>query len=206
MVSTDRTSKWLQAVNESAEPLPTNPAVLKQAPRGPQRPQKGVRRRSGNGVPRQAVEGAVPPLWVMGTHGGAGESVIASLLEGAIATDHAWPSRSGAVEGQDRVLLVCRSNMAGLRSAQQAAIEYASGALPGVLAGLVIVPDAPGRLPKDLADVARIVSGAVPDTWRMPWVEEWRRVLKPDASAVPRPVRSVLDQIQLHAVSAGTQQ
>ena len=67
MVATDRTSKWLRAVNETTEPLPTNPAVLKQDPRGPQRPQKGVRRRAGIGVPRQADEGEVPPLWVMGT-------------------------------------------------------------------------------------------------------------------------------------------
>lgn len=206
MVATDRTSKWLRAVNETTEPLPTNPAVLKQDPRGPQRPQKGVRRRAGSGVPRQAVEGEVPPLWVMGTHGGAGESIIASLVDGAIATDHAWPSRTGTAEDQDRVLLVCRSNMRGLRSAQQTAIEYASGALPGVLAGLVVVPDAPGKLPKDLAALAKIVSGAVPHTWHMPWVEEWRRVHTPEASAVPRSARSVLDQIQLHTVPAGPQQ
>jgi hypothetical protein len=105
--------------------------------------------------------------------------------------------------GQDVVLLVCRSNAAGLRTAQLAAIEYGSGALPGSLAGLVVMADAPGRLPKALTDQLRLVAGAVPHLWQMPWVEGWRLTETPDPAALPPAARSVLDKIRLHT-AAGT--
>lgn len=147
--------------------------------------------------------GPAPAVWVMGAHGGAGESTLCALLEGAVATDHAWPVREER-GGQDAVLLVCRSNAAGLRAAQLAAIEYGSGALPGSLAGLVVTADAPGRLPKTLTDQLRLVAGAVPHLWQMPWIEGWRLTETPDPAALPPAARSVLDKIRLHT-AAGTQ-
>jgi hypothetical protein len=145
----------------------------------------------------------------MGAHGGAGESTLSALLEGAVATDHAWPLRQNHDHqergGQeDVVLLVCRSNAAGLRAAQLAAIEYGSGALPGSLAGLVVMADAPGRLPKALADQLRLVAGAVPHLWQMPWVEGWRLTETPDPASLPPAARSVLEKIRLHT-AAGNQ-
>lgn len=197
-------SKWLQALEVAPEPT-TAPAV-RDAPAGPTRPQRGVRQVSETGVPRTTVMGPAPAVWVMGAHGGAGESTLSSLLEDAVATDHAWPVRHDDDPergGQDVVLLVCRSNAAGLRTAQLAAIEYGSGALSGSLAGLVVMADAPGRLPKALADQLRLVSGAVPHLWQMPWVEGWRLTETPDPAALPPAARSVLEKIRLHT-AAGT--
>ncbi|MGT2464191.1 DUF6668 family protein [Sinomonas atrocyanea] len=199
-------SKWLQALEVAPEPIAA--PALRDAPAGPTRPQRGVRQVSEAGVPRTTVTGPAPSVWVMGVHGGAGESTLCALLEGAVATDHAWPVRQNddgqERGGQDVVLLVCRSNAAGLRAAQLAAIEYGSGALPGSLAGLVVMADAPGRLPKALADRLRLVAGAVPHLWQMPWVEGWRLTGTPDPASLPPSVRGVLDKIRLHT-AAGNQ-
>ena len=42
------------------------------------------------------------------------------------------------------------------------------------LEGLALVPDVPGRLPKELRDLIQVVSGGVPRTWTLPWVDAWR--------------------------------
>ncbi|WP_415631728.1 DUF6668 family protein [Propionibacterium sp.] len=108
----------------------------------------------------------------MGVHGGAGESSIAALDETWRATGHMWPAQ-GTVTVP--VLLVTRSSARGLLAAQAAARQWASGGVPGVdLMGLVIVADAPGRQPRALRDLARVVSGGVPRVWRVPWIEAWR--------------------------------
>lgn len=195
-------SKWLQALEVAPEP--TAAPAIRDAPAGPTSPQRGVRQVSETGVPRTTVMGPAPAVWVMGAHGGAGESTLCALLEGAVATDHAWPVRHDHDQergGQDVVLLVCRSNAAGLRAAQLAAIEYGSGALPGSLAGLVVMADAPGRLPKALTDQLRLVAGAVPHLWQMPWVEGWRLTETPDPAALPPAARSVLEKIRLHTAA-----
>lgn len=192
-------SKWLQALHDTPEPAQAPAAP--DAPAGPVRPQKGVRRASATGVPRVSVVGPAPAVWVMGAHGGAGESTLAALLHGAAGTGHAWPIRPDDSQddgGEDLVLLVCRSNAAGLRSAQLAAIEYGSGSLPGALAGLVVMADAPGRPPKALADRIRLVAGAVPHLWQLPWVEAWRIAETPDPAALPPAVRGVIDKLRLH--------
>ncbi|WP_336853923.1 DUF6668 family protein [Sinomonas albida] len=195
-------SKWLQALQDT--PTPVQAPAGREAPAGPARPQKGVRWESATDVPRTPVAGPAPAVWVMGAHGGAGESTVTALLEGAVATDHAWPvreERGGQDGGEDVVLLVCRSNAAGLRAAQLAAIEYGSGSLPGSLAGLVVMADAPGRLPKALADQLRLVAGAVPHLWQLPWVEAWRTSTTPDTAALPSAVRGVLDKLRLHTAA-----
>jgi hypothetical protein len=113
-------------------------------------------------------------LWVIGAHGGAGESRLSSILEGARPTDHAWP----VLEDDPRrpaVLLVCRSDMRGLKAAQSALIQWASGAAPAVdLLGLAVLADAPGKLPKALKEFAVLVGGGAPRLWMLPWVEAWR--------------------------------
>ena len=195
-------SKWLKALQDTPEPVQA--PLVREAPAGPARPQKGVRWESETGVPRMPVSGPAPAVWVMGAHGGAGESTVAALLKGAVATDHAWPVREehGGQDDQaeDVVLLVCRSNSAGLRAAQLAAIEYGSGSLPGALVGLVVMADAPGRLPKPLADQLRLVAGAVPHLWQLPWVEAWR-TNAPDAAGLPPVARAVIDKLRLHTAA-----
>lgn len=56
-------------------------------------------------------------------------------------------------------MLVARTNARGLRAAQLAATEWASGDVPVHLEGLVLLADAPGRLPKALKQFVRLVAG-----------------------------------------------
>ena len=121
---------------------------------------------------RRTVSGSAA-LWITGAHGGAGESRIADLIQGARVTDHCWPVLQ---EGSTpRVLLACRADMRGLTAARNALTQWASGAAPEVdLLGLAILADAPGKTPKHLRDFAAIIGGGAPRLWILPWVEAWR--------------------------------
>lgn len=130
---------------------------------------------------RRIVTGTAT-VWVTGVHGGAGESRVASIVEGARATEHAWPVLEQD-PGKPAVLLVCRSDMRGLKAAQSALIQWASGAAPTVdLLGLAVLADAPGKLPTALREFAVLVGGGAPRLWMLPWVEPWRLG---DTTAVP---------------------
>ncbi|MDI2019823.1 DUF6668 family protein [Paenarthrobacter nicotinovorans] len=112
-------------------------------------------------------------VWVVGSHGGAGESRTADLLDGARPTGHCWPVVQDG--SKPRVLLVCRADMRGLTTAQSALTQWASGAAPAVeLIGLAVLADAPGKTPKALRDFTAIVGGGAPRLWTLPWVEAWR--------------------------------
>ncbi|WOC63409.1 DUF6668 family protein (plasmid) [Paenarthrobacter sp. AT5] len=112
-------------------------------------------------------------LWIVGSHGGAGESRTADLIDGARPTGHCWPVMQDG--SKPRVLLVCRADMRGLTSAQNALTQWASGATPKVeLIGLAVLADAPGKTPKTLRDFASIIGGGAPRLWILPWVETWR--------------------------------
>ncbi|MGY1747846.1 DUF6668 family protein [Modestobacter sp. SYSU DS0511] len=138
-------------------------------------------------------------LWVAGVHGGAGETTLAVALAGT-GTDRRWPRADHADSAPPRVLLVARTHLAGLRAAQRAAQQWAAGATPDVeLLGLALVPDAPGRLPKQLRDFAQVVAGGFPHSWSLPW-EEGLRLAEPklpgelplvDAADVPRSLRQL---------------
>lgn len=133
------------------------------------------------------------PLWVVGAHGGAGETSLASLLPGAIPTHHGWPQVNGQVLP---VVVVARSNAAGLNAAQRAAQQWAAGLVPGVdLLGLVVMQDAPGRLPKALRDRQQVIAGGFPRSWSVPWIESWRLSDLVTPAAVPREARRVVDEL-----------
>jgi hypothetical protein len=86
------------------------------------------------------------------------------------------------------VLLVARTHAFGLCAAQAAARQWAAGVLPGVrLLGLVAVADAPGKLPKPLKDLLRLISGGVPQVWELPWVEALRLGTPPEQVRLPSP-------------------
>lgn len=100
-------------------------------------------------------------LWVVGSHGGAGESRVADLFPDTLPSDHCWPVLQG---GQPpKVLLVCRADIRGLTTAQAALTQWASGATPNIdLLGLAVLADAPGKTPKPLRELATIVGGGAP--------------------------------------------
>jgi hypothetical protein len=156
-----------QNASEEAPDTHMPPAAVIRAPlRGMVEPDAADR------LARRTMSGTAA-VWITGTHGGAGESRIAGLLDGARATDHCWPVLQ---EGcKPRVLLVCRADMRGLTAARSALTQWASGAAPEAdLLGLAILADAPGKTPKALRDFAAIVGGGAPRLWTLPWVEAWR--------------------------------
>ena len=140
---------------------------------GPAAPQPGIAPPThGLGVLDVPVDDRV---WVIGVHGGAGETTVAVALSGS-GTDRRWPRAEGAPA---RVLLVARTHLSGLRAAQRTGQQWAAGATPEVdLLGLVLVPDAPGRLPKQLRDFALVVAGGFPRSWPLRW-EEGLRMAEP---------------------------
>ncbi|WP_299039844.1 DUF6668 family protein [uncultured Pseudokineococcus sp.] len=159
------------------------------------RPQQGVDELDAvDRLPRRTP--AAPALaWWLGAHGGAGETTLAEYLPGSRAADHAWPTSADATT-PSRVVLVARSHARGLRAAQRALTDWASGAVPGVdLLGLVIVADAPQRLPKPLRDLTRVVGGGAPRVWHLPWIEAARYAPSDGTTPPPAPARRVLRSI-----------
>ncbi|MFC8041738.1 DUF6668 family protein [Paenarthrobacter sp. NPDC057355] len=181
-----------ETVGEPTSAVEEPPAFI---PTGATRPQLSVPPpdRSGR-LPRWNVSGIAPDYWWLGVHGGAGETSLARLDKNTRAAEHHWPIMAAG----STVILVARSNMSGLRAAQLAATEWASGSIPGVqVAGLVVLADAPGRLPKQIREFARVVGGGVPHLWILPWIEAWRfgHDLLPDE--LPKEARTVLDQVRI---------
>lgn len=142
---------------------------------GPAAPQSGVPAPdTADRLPRRVQLGPAT-IWWLGAHGGAGETTLAGLAPRTRAAEHAWPMP--AERGTyNRVVVVARANYSGLMAAQRAAIEWASGTLgDGVqVVGLVLIPDAPGKRPKEIRQLELVVGGGFPRVWSLPWVEAWR--------------------------------
>jgi len=194
---------WIQAPEansdgvEDAVDAPVTPRVDVIPPAAPQ---SGVSLpRETDRLPRRVLTTQLEQqtrLWWIGVHGGAGESTLEQLLEGSRAACHAWPidARPGAIA--PRVMLVARTNARGLRAAQLAATEWASGDVPVHLEGLVLLADAPGRLPKPLRQFVRLVAGGVPRVWELPWVEAWRVGEPVSEDTAPRSLTHLLEQLR----------
>lgn len=149
---------------------------------------------------RRRPEGEPQPVWWwVGCHGGAGVSTLQACAPGSAGVTGEWPLSPGP--GPTRVVLVCRSHHSGLAFAQTALRQWASGTVPGVqVAGLVIGADAPGRLPKPLLNLMRLVTGAAPRLWSVPWVEAWRLGEQPNAVNTPKSVQKFIAELS-HSMS-----
>ena len=66
-----------------------------------------------------------------------------------------------------------------------------------LLLGLVLIADAPGRLPRPLAQLAGLVCGGVPAVWSLPWIEAWRLGEPPAPHNAPRVARQLLADLQV---------
>ncbi|MDT3724273.1 hypothetical protein ROS62_04975 [Streptomyces sp. DSM 41972] len=107
--------------------------------------------------------------WV-GLHGGAGVSTLTAVY-GGHDCGRSWP----APKAPRSVLLVARTHAAGLNAVLPAVELFRRGEAPhGLdLAAVVLVADAPGRLPRPLAHRVRVIEPLV-DVYRVPWVPDWR--------------------------------
>lgn len=187
-------NRWVTLGAETIdEPVPAIPEEPPFIPTGATRPQLSVPQPDqADRLPRRNVAGREPSFWWLGVHGGAGETSLARLDKRTKAAEHQWPlTAAGSV-----IVLVARSNVPSLRAARLAATEWASGSLPGIhVAGLVVMADAPGRLPKEIRDFARVVGGGMPHMWHFPWVDAWRYGHDVAAEELSKEARITLEQV-----------
>jgi uncharacterized protein DUF6668 len=134
-------------------------------------------------------------VWWLGAHGGAGESTLEELFAGSRAAGHAWPLAPSG-EPPARVVLVARTHAHGLKAAQLAIRDWAVGGVPVLLLGLVLIADAPGRLPHALRQLAGLIAGGAPAVWSLPWIEAWRVGDPPGPSNAPKVVRRLLEDLR----------
>lgn len=126
--------------------------------------------------------------WV-NAHGGGGASTLARVLGGADLRLR-WPETDRGEPGG--VLLVARTHAGGMRAASQALNALRTGEHPaGVhLIALVLVADAPGRLPRQLGRRVRVLRSAA-EVHRVPWVPAWR--LGEEVDPLPKEVRALAE-------------
>lgn len=130
-----------------------------------------------------------PPetLAITAAHGGAGATTWASLL-GAADSAQKWP---GYATYTTRTLLVARTSLSGLSAAQAAGLQWAAGLIPNVsLIGILLAPDIPGRLPKELRELERKVRAIFPAVIDAPYVHQWR--IQTPKTATPNPKISAI--------------
>ena len=184
---------WL---SRPTTPPPTQAAPVASVPDafGPVAPQRGIP--APDRVDQLPIHdrGTTAALWWVGAHGGSGESTLAALMPGSQAAGHAWPRTPSQTPA--RTVLVARGDARGLRAAQDAMRQWAAGLVPSVeVLGLVVMADAPGRVPRSLRDLLQVVSGGVPRTWTVPWVEAWRVGEPPALASSPREVQRLVDEL-----------
>lgn len=178
-----------QAVSLLDETVSELPPVL----RGAQAPQQGISAPDGDVRLERFPASSIGPYW-LGAHGGAGETTFRELLDG-VECHHRWPSPTPEAPSPV-VVLLARQTHRGLEAARRTAQDWASGQHPDVvLAGLVIVADTPGKTPRSLAAATRVISGGVPFTWVVPWIEELRLTGATDWESMAREPRKVLTAI-----------
>lgn len=141
---------------------------------------------------------------LVGLHGGAGTSTMASLL-GSEAVD-CGKSLSGLADPTIPVVLVARTHAKGLNLVRRAANQWASGGLEEIrLLGVVFVDDAP-NLSKLLARDLRSAERALPHSWRLEWSEDIRHGIDLPGEApggrVRRTRKSLLDQARKFRASS----
>ena len=107
--------------------------------------------------------------WV-GTHGGAGVSTLATVY-GGHDCGRDWPGPGDP----HSVLLVARTHASGLRAALNAVEVFRRGETPAGLDldAVVLVADAPGRLPRPLVQLVKVIESVI-DVYHVPWVTAWR--------------------------------
>lgn len=174
---------------------------------GPTGPQQGITAPAAPSLATYPVTAG--GLFVVGAHGGAGETTIASWTGGA-AADRRWPvSATWSTPGNHPrpdgrpvdVVLVARTHARGLTAARDVLIQWAAGRLTAnQLRGLVLIPDAPGRLPPQLAEQARLIAGGAPRAWLLPWLDELRLSTDPlGPAALPRAVATFTEGLRAFA-------
>ncbi|MFF9407276.1 DUF6668 family protein [Streptomyces anandii] len=106
----------------------------------------------------------------LATHGGAGTTTLAAVY-GGHDCGRDWPGP----DAPRSVLLVARTHSAGLEAVVRTLEVFRRGQAPAGLDldAVVLVADAPGRLPRPLAQRVKPLESVI-DVYRVPWVPAWR--------------------------------
>ena len=147
---------------------------------------------AGAGPELPAPPGAAQALLWLSAHGGSGVTTLQAATGLGGDDTYLLPVAEGL--WPVLMLVVARTHAHGLLCAQQLAVQAASSGLALAtyhLAGLVLVADAPGKLPKPLAELSQLISGGYPRTWRVPYVEAWRLGEPPSAANTPKVVARI---------------
>ncbi|WP_055493117.1 DUF6668 family protein [Streptomyces sp. TP-A0356] len=145
------------------------------AQQGPAGPEIWIRGPVDGAGPRpETAQGSAGPRrfgWVA-THGGAGTSTLATVF-GGFDAGRGWPRPDQSEPAS--VLLVARTHAGGLQAVLRYLDVFRRGeAPPGLdLDAIVLVADAPGRLPRQLAQRIKVIESMI-DVYRVPWVPAWR--------------------------------
>lgn len=139
------------------------------------------------------------PIWLTSAHGGAGSSTLAQLSVGWRAAGTAWPI-SPERERPARVLLCARTSYTGLRAAQAALTDWASGRVPVRLEGLALLAAAPGRVPKQLRPLLELVRGAAGLVWEIGWQPQW--LTDPPVMTRDRGLRELFERFNIQPKEA----
>ncbi|MFJ1567689.1 DUF6668 family protein [Streptomyces erythrochromogenes] len=125
-----------------------------------------------NGILASAPPPEASSFSWMSAHGGAGATTLATVFGGFDAGSQ-WPDP--AAGGSGRILLVARTHASGLQAVSQVLDMIRRDEQPpgAVLQAVVLVADAPGRLPPELAKRIKVISSVV-EIHRVPWVPTWR--------------------------------
>ncbi len=146
--------------------------VLTEKRRGPEIWLRGpVAARQSGWPPEPARASATPRRHsFVGVHGGAGTTTLATVY-GGHDCGRDWP---GPADPRS-VLLVARTHASGLSAAQHTLELFRQrGTPPGLdLDAVVLVADAPGRLPRPLAQRIKAIESVI-GVHRVPWVVDWR--------------------------------
>jgi hypothetical protein len=135
--------------------------------------------------------------WVWwAVHGGAGVTTLSQACPLGRA-----PTEGTVDVPYPPVVVVCRTHASGLLAAKELAASMATSRReqPGStsrVVGLLTVADAPGSLPKGLAQLRRHVAGGYGHAWHIRWVEAWRCGEAVTPETTPAPVRRVLARVE----------
>ncbi|WP_127920961.1 DUF6668 family protein [Bifidobacterium xylocopae] len=138
----------------------------------PRQPIQPAFTRSGIPVPEHMLPVVEPweanRIWIVGAHGGAGESTLAALDPTWEAANHAFPAES-------QVIVCCRTDAAGLErgrlALQQVMAGYAGAAR---VVALALVSDSPARLTSSLKQRRRLVASLAPTVVDFPYQRQLR--------------------------------
>lgn len=115
---------------------------------------------------------AEPFAWVA-AHGGAGATSLQVAAGCGLDLGGRWPALSAG--DPSTVVLVCRSNTAGLDSAGRMLHQWSTSVVPGLhVLAVVVVADAPTKTSRAIRDRIGDLKAVVADVFTMPWISPWR--------------------------------